>query len=304
MLKGIHFLLTYKCTSECDHCFLYCSPHAEGTFTLRQLEETLEEFARIPAAETVYFEGGEGFLFYPVLLEGLRLAREAGFKTGLVTNAYWATSEQDAELWLRPLLELGVAQVSISDDLFHFSEEQDNPAKRALAAAKRLGLPCDSICIEKPAVQPPSADSRGEPVIGGGVVLKGRAVEKLTEGLPTSNCAAFVECTEEDLRSPGRVHLDPFGYVHMCQGVVMGNMWKTPLSQLDANYEPEAHPICGPLLRGGPLRLAQEHNVTHAAEYVSACHFCYEVRLRLLEKFPDHLAPPQVYGVTPPPPPR
>ena len=33
MLTGIHFLLTYSCTSECDHCFLYCSPNAKGTFT-------------------------------------------------------------------------------------------------------------------------------------------------------------------------------------------------------------------------------------------------------------------------------
>lgn len=34
MLTGIHILLTYTCTRECDHCFLHCGPKQEGTFTL------------------------------------------------------------------------------------------------------------------------------------------------------------------------------------------------------------------------------------------------------------------------------
>ncbi len=41
MLTGIHFLLTYQCNFECDHCFLYCAPHAKGTFTLDQLRKVL-----------------------------------------------------------------------------------------------------------------------------------------------------------------------------------------------------------------------------------------------------------------------
>ena len=30
MLTGIHFILTYTCNFECDHCFLYCSPKSKG----------------------------------------------------------------------------------------------------------------------------------------------------------------------------------------------------------------------------------------------------------------------------------
>ena len=33
VLDGIHFLVTYRCTYACDHCFVWSSPDAEGTMT-------------------------------------------------------------------------------------------------------------------------------------------------------------------------------------------------------------------------------------------------------------------------------
>ncbi len=296
MLTGLHFLLTYKCTFECDHCFVFGGPFAEGTFTLGQIQAALDEAARLGTIETIYFEGGEPFLFYPLMLQGIRLARERGFQTGVVTNAYFATSEEDALLWLRPLQELGVADVSISDDLFHAESEQDNPARRALRAAQQLGLPVGTICIEPPRVEQAPGREKGAPVVGGGVMFRGRAAEKLIEGLPRRDWQEFVECPHEDLADPGRVHLDCYGNVHLCQGLCMGNMWETPLSILVKNYDAAAHPICGPLIRGGPALLVKEYHVEHEAGYVDACHLCYMARKALLERFPQFLAPRQVYG--------
>ena len=296
MLTGIHFLLTYICNWECDHCFVYSSPRSEGTFTLKQMREVLDEAAKMGTVETIYFEGGEAFLFYPVMLEGIRLARERGFKTGIVTNAYWATTEEDAELWLKPLVELGISILTVSDDPFHCDSE-DSPAKRAIAAARELGMPVSALRLERPMFDAEASREKGEMVIGGGVLLKGRAVEKLTEGLPSRRFDQFTECTDEELRNPKRVHVDACGYVHLCQGLVMGNMRETPLSELVARYEPDSHPICGPLLEGGPALLAKKHGVEHEDEYVSACHFCYLVRKALIDRFPDYLAPRRVYGL-------
>lgn len=299
MLTGIHFLLTYMCNLKCDHCFVYSGPDAKGTFTLGQIRMVLDEATKIGTIKWVYFEGGEPFLFYPLMLEGIKIARSMGFKVGVVTNAYYATSEEDAELWLTPLCKLGISDLSISDDSFHYEEEKDNLAKRALAAAKRLGMPVDSICIEKPTVEADidKEQNKGAPVIGGGAMFRGRAVEKLVEGLPQRRWEEFTECPYEDLKEPERVHLDPYGNVHLCQGLSMGNMWETPLSMLVKNYNADSHPICGPLVRGGPALLAKEYNVKHEDKYVDACHFCYLVRLALLDKFPKYLAPRQVYGL-------
>jgi len=146
VLNGIHLLLTYACTNECDHCFLHCSPEARGTFTCEQLRRVFEEVERVGTVRTVYFEGGEPFLYYPLLMEGLHMAAVAGLRAGVVTNAYWATSVKDAEIWLEPIRDIGIADLSISEDGFHRRGEDDCRAKLAFAAATNLGIPCDTIC--------------------------------------------------------------------------------------------------------------------------------------------------------------
>ena len=128
-------------------------------------------------------------------------------------------------------------------------------------------------------------------------MFRGRAVEKLVEALPTRPWQQLTECPHEDLRDPGRVHLDPYGHVHLCQGLSVGNIWETPLSDLVRDYDPDSHPIYGPLLNGGPAALAVLYGVQHEEEYVDECHLCYLLRLALTERFPQYLAPRQVYGL-------
>lgn len=300
MLSGIHFLLTYTCPFECDHCFLFCGPRAEGTFTLRQMEQVLDEAVKIKSVKWIYFEGGEPFLYYPLMLEGIRRARKRGFKTGIVTNAYWATSSEDVAVWLQPLKELAIDDLSISDDDFHYSEQHNNLAKNALAAAKKLDLPVGAICIDKPSVRTRNllSAAKGRPIIGGGVRFRGRAAEKLTADLPKTKWEKLTECPDENMADPGRVHIDAYGNVHLCQGLCIGNCWKTPLSEIIAKYDPSRHPICGPLLKGGPAALVKQHGTQHENSYVDECHFCYHTRRKLLESFPDCLCPQQVYGVS------
>lgn len=299
MLTGIHFLLTYKCPYECDHCFVYGSPKAKGTFTLEQIVAVLQEAQKLGTVQTVFFEGGEPFLYYPLLLEGVRIAREMGFNTGIVTNGYFATSVEDAILWLKPLQEAGIGSISFSDDLFHSGSEEDTAAKRAMSAAQQLGIPCGMISISPPTVtySEENEGRKGEPIVGGGVRFRGRAAERLAEGLPTRPWQTFTECPYENLRDPGRVHVDVYGNVHLCQGLCMGNLWKTPLSQLVKEYRAEGHPICAPLVEGGPAELARRLGYPPELGYIEACHLCYLVRRALREQFPEYLAPPQVYGL-------
>jgi MoaA/NifB/PqqE/SkfB family radical SAM enzyme len=287
------------CNSECDHCFVYSSPRSRGTFNLGQIRQLLDEGVRINTIEWIYFEGGEPFLFYPIMLEGIKMARQRGFKVGIVTNSYFATEPEDIETWLRPIGELGVDDFRVSNDPYHFDEVDDNPAVRTHKVARKLGLPAADIHLESPSVITDAGEdaNKGKPIIGGDIMFRGRAVEKLADGLPRRNWEEFTECPHEELESPTRVHLDSFGHVHLCQGLSMGNCWETPLSELVKNYKAASHPICGPLVKGGPAALAREYQVSHDDEFVDACHFCYVVRRSLLDRFPRYLAPKQVYGL-------
>jgi len=269
-----------------------------GTFTLKQVQQVLDEAVKIGTIESIYFEGGEAFLYYPIMIEGIKLAKERGFKTGIVTNGYWATSVEDAEIWLKPIQEIGISDISLSDDSFHYGEEGENLSKNAIKAAKNLGLPVKTICIEEPEVKNEinNAQVKGKPVVGGGVMFRGRAVETLTDKLPRRPWKELIKCPYEDLKNLSRVHVDSFGNVQVCQGISIGNMWKTPLSQIISKYDAESHPICGPLLRGGPAALCEKFRIKPEDGYVDECHFCYLIRLLLIKRFPEDLCPNQVYG--------
>ncbi len=265
---------------------------------MSQIRSVLEEAKQIGGIQEIYFEGGEPFLFYSLMLEGIRLAREMGFNAGVVSNAYWATCLDDAQLWLRPLMELGISNLSISDDDLHYGDTSENSARYAIDAAEHLGIPVYSLCKVRPEarVYAETAEKKGNPEISGGIKLRGRAVEKFTEGLPTRCREQLNECPYEELEEPKRVHLDAFGNVQICQGISIGNCWKNPLSELIRNYDAQKHPVCGPLVRGGPVRLAREHGLDLKDEYVDECHLCYSARLALLDRFPEYLGPKQVYG--------
>lgn len=299
MLTGIHFLLTYACNFECDHCFLYCSPVARGTFTIDQVSATLDEAEKTGTVDTVFFEGGEPLLFYSLLKESIARASARGFNTGMVTNAYPATSVRDARLWLEPLKDAGLNTLSISNDAFHYGDNPENPAATAAVAAKQLGINVRTIHITLPEITRGSTEEkdRGAPVVDGGPRFRGRAVDTLAKGLPTRPGTGFCQCPDEDFIRPSRVHVDPLGHVHLCQGISMGNMWQTPLSELIRDYRHETHPVAGPIARGGPAGLARAMGISADGGYVDACHLCYTVRKAVLDKFPDILAPAQVYGM-------
>ena len=292
-LEGLHILLTFQCTYECDHCFVWGSPRQTGTLTLKQIEGILNQ-AHEAGVTSIYFEGGEPFLYYGTLVKAVHLAADRGFSVGIVSNAYWAGSILDAEEWLRPFVGR-LEDLTVSSDLFHGEEDLGENPQNAIAAAKMLGIPTGMIHVARP--QALSTQSYGQIQDDSAVMYRGRAAKKLASGAALRRWEGFDSCPHEDLREPGRVHLDALGNVHVCQGLVIGNLFERPLKQICDEYDPDDHPICGPLLAGGPAALVSEYNLPHDPEYADACHLCYEARANLRTRFPEILGPNQMYGV-------
>ena len=72
-----------------------------------------------------------------------------GFKVGLVSNAYWANSHEDALAFLQPFGGV-IEDLTISSDLYHYSELMSMQAKHAGAAAQELHIPVGMICVAQP----------------------------------------------------------------------------------------------------------------------------------------------------------
>ncbi len=295
-LTGLHLLMTFKCTNECDHCFIWGSPRQSGTMTIENIRNILHQAKDTKTINSIYFEGGEPFLYYPVMLRGIIEANDLGFDVGVVSNGYWATENEDAIEWLRPLKGL-INDISISSDVYHWDKSLGKIAENTREAAAELGIPVGYISIAQPEKiesesvkgQLPAGDSK--------VMYKGRAAENLVQYAEMKPWNEFRECPHEDFREPGRVHVDPFGNLHICQGISIGNMFEKPLQEICSGYIPEEHPVIGHLLKGGPAGLAQHYKFRHEEGYADACHLCYEIRKHLMEEFPDILTPLQAYGV-------
>jgi MoaA/NifB/PqqE/SkfB family radical SAM enzyme len=294
-LIGLHFLLTYKCNVACDHCFVWGGPHQRGVLTADQIKLILQQAREVETIRTIYFEGGEPFLYYPTLVRGVQMASAMGFSVGIVTNAYWATTVDDAVLWLKPFVDL-IDDLTVSSDLYHSEAPLMRKSANALKAAAQLGLPTGVISVAQPEeVNEMLAAGRVESG-DADVMYRGRAAVMLTERVAKQPWNSFDACVNEDLRKPGRVHVDPFGNIHLCQGLVLGNVFENPLKTICDSYEPDEHPVAGPLLAGGPAALLSEYGLPHAEKYADACHLCYEARVMLRDRFPDILTPDQMYG--------
>ncbi|UCE45515.1 MAG: radical SAM protein [Methanobacteriota archaeon] len=293
-LESVHLLLTYKCDGECDHCFVWSGPQAPGTMSTHHVAEAIEQASEIDTVNSVYFEGGEPFLFYPILLKGVELARQHGFEVGIVSNAYWAETSDDAELWLRPLADLGVSDLSLSSDDYHGEEESVRRVAAATTAAKRLGIDVGVLSVKR---VESCEGGEGASDDAGEVFFRGRAAAKLADKAPPRQSSSLTSCPEEP-PNIARVHVDAYGNVLFCQGISIGNLRKAPLKTIISSLSPEKHPLIGPLIRGGPAALSEELSVRAESGYADACHMCYDIRskLRAEGRLRDVLLPDQAYG--------
>lgn len=295
-LTGLHLLLTYQCNLECDHCFVWGGQWQEGTMTLPQIRNILQQAKALGTVSTIYFEGGEPSLYYATMLKGIQEAVSIGFNAGIVSNGYWAISEEDALAWLAPFRGL-INDLSISSDIYHWFEQLGENVKNIEKVAEELDIPIGVISIAQP------EDVNAAAVVGtlppgeSGIMYRGRAAVNLVDKAEKHPWEQSTECPFEDLVEPGRVHVDPLGYLHICQGISLGNMFETSLIEICADYDAQAHPITRPLLKEGPVGLVKRYDLPHEETYADACHLCYEMRLALRDKFPDILTPDQMYGV-------
>lgn len=285
------------CDRECDHCFVWGSPDSRGVFTIERIMHILAEAKKLGTVDHVSLEGGEPFLYYPIMIRAIEEAARLGFSAEILSNCYWASCPEDAVEWLRPMAEVGNVALSLSSDLYHGESWQIEEVVNAVKAAKSLDMEANILSIKYPKAdtQCPS-DIEGAKVGLSELMYKGRAASNLTQEAEKKAWSEFTECPYEELENPGRVHVDPSGYVHVCQGISIGNAWQKPFSEIIGEYDPHGNSIIEPLIRGGPAALAESFCLPHDEFYADACHLCYSTRCMLREEYPDTLNPDQMYG--------
>ena len=278
-LTGLHFLIAYGCSAECDHCFLWGTPRKQAGMAVAQVEAFLEQVASLGTVTGVCAEGGESFTRYDVVLHFLREATKRGLNASALTNASWATSREVAEQGIAELMAAGLTSLGVSTDEWHRTVVPVERVDTLLAVCEAAGLAANRMETQRE-----------------GVMYRGRAAERLAHLVPAKPACELARCPHETLAAPARVHLDCYGRLHLCQGLCLG---AGGITQAVADYDPATHPIVSLLLEGGPYALAQfatSRGFKIQGGYADACHLCYRAREFLRAGFPELLGPDEMYG--------
>jgi MoaA/NifB/PqqE/SkfB family radical SAM enzyme len=256
----------------------------------------LSEAKKLGTVNYVAVEGGEPFLYYPIMVKAVKEAVDLGFHVEVLSNCYWATCLEDAIEWLTPIAEAKNVELSLSCDLYHGEKWETEEAKNAAKAAKLLKIKAGVISVRYPNLTSSINEIEGTKVSSWELMYKGRAFSNLTDKTNKKPFHEFTKCPYEDFTKQERVHIDPLGYVHACQGISIGNAWQKPFSKIIASYSPYQNPILEPLVRGGPAALVETFGLPLNGAYADACHLCTAARLMLRDMYPNILAPDQMYG--------
>lgn len=301
MVTTLHILLTYRCTLKCDHCDVFGSPQSKGVFSYKQVNAILKEAVIIGSIQWIYFEGGEPFLTYPLLLKGIHTAKQMGFNVGVVTNGSYARNNEYAIKHLRPLIEMGLSRLYVSNDRYHYKDPASSPAKRTIQVARQLNLETIEIQVGSPKetlaeTEPFFSKADTGECITRNLMLLGRAATHLVTDFSDDYLSAKMDCPYPDLADPKNISIDPYGNLHICQGIAIGNVWIKPLSDLLKDTKPADHPILGPIILGGPGELGRVYQTQPDLVSKNPCLYCFQVRRSLLDRFPQYLTPRQIYG--------
>ena len=178
MIRGLHFLLTYECTYECDHCFSH--PPSEVHYPCSdcgalkgpragRCGERLLRRGRLPLLSSPPAGKAGGAMGFGIEVSERLLRSQRGRCHALAGAA----------------VEAGLTQISISDDRYH------NPMGWRRAghhAVEQLGTIASLFCAYH-CCSVQMGVFAGE---GGSAHVRGRAVEAGRKALPP--CRTFPEC--------------------------------------------------------------------------------------------------------------
>ncbi|MHB1458408.1 MAG: radical SAM protein [Armatimonadota bacterium] len=310
-------LFTYRCTIACKHCLFNCSPAKPSVHT--SLPDAIEYLRQLHAVDRViHIAGGEAMMFYPQLLEICREANIEGIAPHFIeTNASFAVNDQVTSDRLLELKDAGVQGLLISADPYHqrfcppdryfrcFNTAVEVFGDKNVAGAKLSMEQLEKLCdigrdpvklVEFTRENPPMLVGRAGDALS--ICFADRPVDTLLDEMWHGG-AGRIDCRQEfDPETMWEIHIDPYGNIQTCCGIIVGNAKETPLPELMATGFLGQSPIVDTVYHGGPkalLDLAISYGYTPRSGYPQKCGLCWEVRLFLRQFFPETIGPDEIY---------
>ncbi len=295
-LKSIGLMMTFRCQVSCPHCIVRAGPDRKEEMRVEDACDWVRQIAayRNGHIRIVALTGGEPFYNLPTLRTVSDGVAASKLLPSVVTNAFWATSEEKA---IRTLRELPAIKIlSISTDIYHQMSIPLERIKYATRAADACGIAYSiSVCTEnessegyKRIVREIQEFVPKELILTAIALPVGRALKGLrqakydiTDEVPISACATG---NSPVIFPDGRVIgcIGPVIDLPPTHPIVLGNLRHNSLSEiLD---EAQTNTILHAIRVWGPKKLIAMLKDAGLGDYVptryikdSVCDACYKL---------------------------
>lgn len=295
-LRNIGFIMTYKCQVACPHCIIEAGPHRKEEMSVDDALNWIRQIAgyRNGYIKVLSLTGGEPFYNIDKLKRIAAFGETCGLLVSVVTNAFWAFTQQEAVRIIRELPS--IKMLAISADSYHQETIPFERVKNAILAAQECNIPYNiAVCTEnedddehKKLLNKLLEITEMDTINVAVTFPAGRALKKLgilkhktTEDPPISACSAG--------SSP---IVFPDGKVIACIGpvidlpsshpLVLGNLRKNSLNEILDNAE--LNPILHAIRIWGPKKLISIIKDAGLGRYLperyikdSVCNACYQL---------------------------
>lgn len=312
-------ILSYKCNAECRHCMYACSPKWSADWiSKKDLYVLLNILAGkiqpsfygknvIDLNLGIHFTGGEPFLNFELLCEGVDMARELKIPSLFVeTNCYWASSDSITREKLLNLKNKGLNGIMISVNPFFLEFVPFEQTERAVRIAyeifgtnmfvyqleyfhkfRKLGIKGKVTIEEYRRMDDGIHFSRYTEFF-----VMGRAAYSMEKfGIFPKYKVKFLimnKCNPPVLRN-WHNHFDNYGNFipGYCGGLSLGD-WHDMDQILKDGIDPQQYPILFTIIKNdfkGLISFAREYGYEERKNgYLSKCHLCVDIRRFLAGK--------------------
>ncbi|MFX1534478.1 MAG: radical SAM protein [Promethearchaeota archaeon] len=316
-IKGVDFLVTFKCPAKCSHCSYKAAPDRKGQMELEDVERYFKELADTQPLQSITVHGGEPFLCFDLLKSIMKKAKELGIPhRGVITNSYWAKTQIQAKKKLTELKEAGLTHITFSVDGFHQEFIPVEYVRNAIIVAANIGF--EKLWVDSYFVGDLNSDNHPNYLTRKAIAKLGELdkveMNRYSAGFEGrgADLAKYVESKGEiptgrcplpfwiggSLKAPTTVEIDFEGNVTLCPGICIGNAKNYSLTEIILSYNCSTHPILSKIEEQGPIGLleaAKAKGFKQQQSFVNECHLCYELRKFLRPYYPQYLAPAGCY---------
>nr|MBF0221995.1 radical SAM protein [Desulfobulbaceae bacterium] len=138
-MRKVAFGYSTRCNLKCEHCVAAGDLPDTGKMDFEKAKEIIAEMA-CAGVGGISFSAGEPFLYFAEISELVKLCRQIGIYTRIVTNSYWAATEEAADNLVGQLKENGLCQLRLSYSRWHQKNVSQSNVLNAARSCQKNGL--------------------------------------------------------------------------------------------------------------------------------------------------------------------